>query len=123
MECLTTEECKAALEIVTKNREMKVAALEVLQRPLSTYHGLISFIMTHGGEGGELFGSDGKHVTVDEMASLFNDSNCPQPVGKPKIFVIQACWGDRDEHCVTRDSDHSLATTSDTKCVNPSIGK
>ena len=122
MECLTTEECKAALETVTKNREMKEAVLTVLERPLSTYHGLIAFIMTHGGEGGILFGSDGKHVTIDEMASLFNGSNCPQLVGKPKIFVIQACRVNRDEHCATRDDGHSLATTSDTKSVNPSIG-
>ena len=79
--------------------------------------------MTHGGEGGKLFGSDGQHVTVDEMASLFNGSNCPQLVGKPKIFVIQACRSDIDEHGATRNGGHSLAiaTTSDTKCVNPSI--
>ena len=123
MECLTTEECTAALETVSKNKEMKEAVLKVLERPLSTYHGLIVFIMTHGGERGILFGSDGQHVTVDEMASLFNGSNCPQLVGKPKIFVIQACRGDRDEHGATRNGGHSLDTTSDTKCVNPSLGK
>ena len=126
MECLTTEECKAALETVTKNREMKEVVLKVLEKPLSAYHGLIVFIMTHGGEQGKLFGSDGKHITIEEMASLFSGSNCPQLVDKPKIFVIQASSGNRDVDGATRNGDHSLATTNDTKRVNstnPSVGK
>ena len=87
IECLTTEECTAALKTVTKNKEMKEAVLKLLERLLSTYHGLIVFVMTHSGEGRILFGSDDKHViTVDEMASLFNGSNCPQLVGKTKIL-------------------------------------
>ena len=126
MECLTTEDCKATLETVTRNRAIKESTLKILEKPLSAYHGLIVFIMTHGREGGKLFGSDGKHVTVEEIASLFNAINCPELIDKPKIFVIQACRGDRDEHGATRDGGHSLSTTSDTRSVsitNPSIGK
>ena len=128
MECLTTEECIAALETVTKNREMKEVVLKILEKPLSAYHGLIVFIMTHGGEEGKLFGSDGKHIIIEEMASLFSGSNCPQLVDKPKIFVIQASSGDRDEYGATRNGNggYSLATTNDTKCVNstnPSVGE
>ena len=127
MECLTTEECKTALATVTKNKGMKDTILKILEKPLSAYHGLVVFIMTHGGEGGKLFGSDGKHIAVEEIASLFNASNCPALIDKPKIFVIQACRGDRDDQGATRDGNHSVGNRSDTKCfnngTNPSIGK
>ena len=126
MECLTTEKCKTALEAVTKNKGMKETVLKILEKPLSAYHGLVVFIMTHGAEGGRLFGSDGKHITVEEIATLFNASNCPALIDKPKIFVIQACRGDRDDQGATRDGSHSMANRNDTKSVNgtnPSIGK
>ena len=126
IECLTTEECKTALETVTKSKGMKDTVLKILEKPLSAYHGLVIFIMTHGGEGGKLFGSDGKHITVEEIATLFNASNCPALMDKPKIFVIQACRGNRDDQDATRDGSRSVADRSDTKSfndTNPSIGK
>jgi len=123
MECNTTEECKAALETATKNKRMKDIVVKILEKPLSSYYGLLVFIMTHGGEGGTLFGSDGKHITIEEIASLFNAENCRELIDKPKIFVIQACRGDRDEHGATRDSNNSVGTAGDTKCANSSFGK
>ena len=126
IECLTTEECKTALETVTKSKGMKDTVLKILEKPLSAYHGLVVFIMTHGGEGGKLFGSDGKHITDEEIATLFNASNCPALIDKPKIFLIQTCRGDRDDQDATRDDSHSVEDRSDTKSfngTNPSIGK
>jgi len=118
IEVLTTEECKTALETATKNKGMKDTVVKILEKPLSSYHGLVVFVMTHGGEGGKLFGSDGEHITIEEIASLFNANNCPELIDKPKIFVIQACRGDRDEHDATRDGNHLVGTASDIKCVN-----
>ena len=126
LKVLTTEECKTALETVTKNKGMKDTILNILKKPLSAYHGVVLFIMTHGGEGGKLFGSDGEHITVEEIASLFNATNCPALVDKPKIFVVQACRDDRDDQDATRDGSHSVGDSSDTIRVdgtNPSIGK
>jgi len=102
---------------------MKDTVVKILEKPLSSYHGLIVFVMTHGGEEGKLFGSDGEHITIEEIASLFNAKNCPKLIDKPKIFVIQACRGDRDEHGATRDGKNSVGTASDTTCTNSSFGK
>ena len=121
MKVLTNDECKTALEAVTKCKGMRSAALKILEKPLSTYHGLVVFVMTHGGEGGKLFGSDGKHITVEKIASLFNASNCPELGNKPKIFIIQASRGNRDDHGTTKDSSH--AKNDDIDSTNPSIGE
>ena len=50
-------------------------------------------ILTHGGEGGILYGVDGKGVKVEELANLFAGKNCRSLAGKPKLFFIQACRG------------------------------
>ena len=55
MENNTTEECKTALETGTKNKRMKDTVVKIPEKPLSSYYGLVVFIMTHGGEGGKLF--------------------------------------------------------------------
>ena len=109
------EKCKTALETVTKNRGMKETVLKILEKPLSAYHRLVVFIMTHGAEGGRLFGTDGEHITVEEIA---NASNCPALIDKPKIFIIQACRGDRDDQGATRDGSHSMANRIDSTNVN-----
>ena len=121
MKVLTNEECKTALETITKYQGMRSAVLKILEKPLSTYYGLVVFIMTHGGEGGKLFGSDGKHITVEKIASLFNASNCPELVNKPKIFIIQASWGNRDNQGAIKDSSHPHI--DDIESTNPSMGK
>lgn len=51
--------------------------------------------MTHGDEGGKLFGSNGKHIilaTVAEIASLFNITvdNYSKLINKPQIAIYHA---------------------------------
>ena len=118
---LTTEECKFALENVTKSKEMKEAVIEILKKPLSHYNGLIVFIMTHGDEGGKLYGKDGKTVILNKIASYFNATNCPALTDMPKIFVIQACRGSEDDHGATKATKG--ATNKNRKQRNATFGK
>lgn len=50
-------------------------------------------ILTHG-EHGTLWATDAK-FPIDTMFTYFLGHNCRSLVGKPKIFFVQACQGDR----------------------------
>ncbi|TTR03965.1 Caspase-6 [Bagarius yarrelli] len=45
------------------------------------------------GENGHVYAYDGQ-IDIQEMTSLFRGDKCPSLVGKPKIFILQACRGD-----------------------------
>ena len=49
-------------------------------------------ILSHGEEG-YIFGTDGRKILLDNVLSLFDNSHCKHLIGKPKIFIIQACRG------------------------------
>lgn len=93
---LTNNDCMVALDTVLRNHQMHNTVIDLLEKPLSEYYGLAVFIMTHGGEGGKLFGADGNYVSTDKIVSLFSANNCPSLVDKPKIFVMQLSRGDRE---------------------------
>ncbi|XP_040068353.1 caspase-1 isoform X1 [Ixodes scapularis] len=50
-------------------------------------------ILSHGDKD-VIFGTDGK-FPVDSVLEPFRGDKCPSLVGKPKLFFIQACRGDR----------------------------
>ncbi|KAG1669181.1 Caspase [Nymphon striatum] len=56
-------------------------------------------ILSHG-DMGVLYGRDGKFPT-DMMFSPFHGDACPSLAGKPKLFIIQACQGDKLDRGVT----------------------
>ena len=49
-------------------------------------------IMTHGAMG-KIYGSDSKHIDIQDITNLFKEAKCPGLAGKPKLFFIQACRG------------------------------
>lgn len=53
----------------------------------------LTAVLTHGDEG-VLYGADGK-MTVDRLVLPFKGNKCLSLAGKPKIFIFQACRGDR----------------------------
>ena len=63
----------------------------------STYSALLLFIMTHGSTGDMLYGSDGKLVSLKELAAIFEATNCPALKDKPKIFILHYCRGTAEE--------------------------
>ena len=42
---------------------------------------------------GVVKGIDGKPVIVEDLKEYFHGDNCPTLMGKPKVFLIQACQG------------------------------
>ena len=52
-------------------------------------------ILSHGEEG-YIFGTDGRKILLDSILSLFDNSHCKNLIGKPKIFIVQACRGGKN---------------------------
>lgn len=59
------------------------------------HNALFVFILSHGSEHG-IYGTDGMEVLLEsEIISCFDNRNCKAMLGKPKVFVIQACRGSK----------------------------
>ncbi|XP_019628872.1 PREDICTED: caspase-8-like isoform X2 [Branchiostoma belcheri] len=56
----------------------------------------ICCIMTHGTQG-KVFATDGFSAELLDILSLFKGKQCPTLMGKPKLFFISACQGDKDQ--------------------------
>lgn len=68
-------------------------------------------IMTHG-EHGYIYGTDGK-MPINLMFDYFLGDKCPTLVGKPKMFFVQACQGDKLDHGVNVVADDALDSTTE----------
>ncbi|XP_022090365.1 caspase-3-like [Acanthaster planci] len=76
----------------------------------STFDCFILAILTHGVEGA-IYGTDERIVKIEHITSYFEGGRCPTLAGKPKLFFLQACRGERF------DSGHEA---TDSKAVAPS---
>ncbi|XP_041377847.1 caspase-2-like [Gigantopelta aegis] len=54
--------------------------------------GCVICLLSHGDEG-FIFGTDGKKIPMDEIFEMYDNSRCRGLLGKPKVFIIQACRG------------------------------
>ncbi|XP_070247661.1 caspase-14-like [Myotis yumanensis] len=61
-------------------------------------------LMSHG-EKGYLKIRDDERVSLEEIFEMFNNKNCPALKEKPKIFIIQACRGERRDSGVETDDE------------------
>ena len=75
-----------------KATEMECKLKEVAGLNHQEYDCLMVAILTHGKQG-KLYGTD-RTTPIAPLINLFDGNHCPTLVGKPKIFVIQACRGD-----------------------------
>ena len=62
----------------------------------SRYDCFVLWLMSHGDKD-LVYGSDGEEILLETVRELFSNSSCRSLDGKPKVFFIQACRGDRDE--------------------------
>uniref|UniRef100_A0A480K298 Caspase-14 n=2 Tax=Sus scrofa TaxID=9823 RepID=A0A480K298_PIG len=61
-------------------------------------------LMSHGEEG-FLKMNNGEKVSLESIFEMFNNKNCPALQEKPKIFIIQACRGERRDIGVETDDE------------------
>ncbi|KAA0721158.1 Caspase-6 [Triplophysa tibetana] len=77
--------------------------LEILEEVAAADHVdadcFVCIFLSHG-EDGHVFAYDAQ-IDVKEMTALFKGDKCRSLVGKPKIFILQACRGDRHDEPVT----------------------
>ena len=66
----------------------------------SRYDCFVLWLMSHGDKD-LVYGTDGEVVLIETVRDLFSNSSCRSLDGKPKVFFIQACRGDRDEFVVS----------------------
>ncbi|KFV72243.1 Caspase-9, partial [Dryobates pubescens] len=82
-------------------QEMVVELQELARRDHSALDCCVVIILSHGCQSshlqfpGAIYGTDGRLVPVERIVNCFNGSNCPSLRGKPKLFFIQACGGDK----------------------------
>lgn len=80
----------------------------------------VCVILSHGEEG-IVFGTD-KPVDIKDLAAYFKGDNCPGLVGKPKLFIIQACRGYQTDEGVAMNVADALPMEEDeTSLVPPDI--
>ena len=83
---------KEMLDIVDSYKDNK--------EPLSKFGCLFLAISTHGGERDVIYGNDGIGIELSEIVSRFDNDRCPPMIGKPKVFLVQACRGVLKDHQV-----------------------
>ncbi|XP_064366658.1 caspase-6 [Dromaius novaehollandiae] len=77
----------------------------------------VCVILSHG-EDDHVFAYDAQ-IKIETITSMFRGDRCQSLAGKPKIFIIQACRGDKhDDPVVVRDlvdgaEDESLASETE----------
>lgn len=80
---------------------------EVLNTVASIDHSeldcFVCIVLTHG-EHGHLYSKDDRYV-IDLLFNNFLGNKCPTLVGKPKLFFIQACQGERLDNGVLVSMD------------------
>ncbi|XP_078337090.1 caspase-6-like isoform X2 [Crassostrea virginica] len=72
----------------------------------------IFIILTHGDEKG-VCGIDGISVPVTTLTEMFEPNNCPELNEKPKIFLIQACRGDKKEMVIPMEQSGDAPSQAD----------
>lgn len=93
--------------------QMRRLFKDIASKDHSKFDCLLVAVLTHGTKG-KLYGTDGKLVPVEEITELFSGDKCPSLTGKPKIFLLQACRGERKDKGVKYD----MTDGSDPQSVN-----
>ena len=79
--------------------EMRQILNDVAGMDHDKYDCLMVAILTHGDYGDVLYGTSGG-ITIQEFIENFSGKRCSTLIGKPKIFIIQACRGRRYNQAV-----------------------
>ena len=84
---------------VVENRtanEILGEAGEISERDFSKYDALFFIILSHGNQTG-ILGVDEEPASLAALTDCFTADKCPSLIGKPKVFLVQACRGEKDD--------------------------
>ncbi|XP_071828677.1 caspase-6-like isoform X2 [Apostichopus japonicus] len=75
------------------SKDIKDTLINASRKDHSGYDCFLCVFLTHG-DAGIIYGSDNSAVRLKEdVFNIFKGNNCSSLIGKPKIFIIQACRG------------------------------
>ena len=69
---------------------------QISKQDHENYDSFVCCILSHGYPDG-VYGADGLQVKIGDIANLFKPIECPTLAGKPKMFFIQACRGEKED--------------------------
>uniref|UniRef100_A0A8C4ZAQ5 Uncharacterized protein n=1 Tax=Gadus morhua TaxID=8049 RepID=A0A8C4ZAQ5_GADMO len=93
-------------------RDQMLSSMEKLAgRDHSGMDCVACIVLSHGLKGG-VYGVDGGEVQLEELTDRLNGIGCPSLRGKPKLFFIQACQGNKRDSTGVLCSDASVASES-----------
>jgi len=79
-------------------------------KSLKNYASLVVCLLGHGDKG-VLHGVDGVTVSLNTIQfDAFNDQACPDLKGKPKIFIVLACQGNKQQNIQNEGSNPSTSS-------------
>ncbi|OWR45225.1 caspase-1 [Danaus plexippus] len=82
-----------------KSEDVNMYLQQTAEMDHSNYDCLLIAVLTHG-EMGMLYAKD-THYKTDNLWYYFTADKCPSLAGKPKLFFIQACQGDKLDGGIT----------------------
>nr|XP_006821694.1 PREDICTED: caspase-7-like [Saccoglossus kowalevskii] len=81
-----------------------LAVMKIVSRDDFSDCDCVAFIILSHGDDGIVYGTDGT-LEVDTITEFFQADKCPTLAGKPKLFFIQACRGDKfDDGAVLKNN-------------------
>ncbi|XP_041839299.1 caspase-6-like [Melanotaenia boesemani] len=90
-------------EVRSFDNYRQVEVLEKIQEAAKDDHSdadcFLLVFLSHG-ENDHVYTYDDK-ISIQDITSMFKGDKCKSLVGKPKIFIIQACRGDKHDNPVT----------------------
>ncbi|XP_069782763.1 caspase-6-like isoform X2 [Narcine bancroftii] len=100
-------------DVSVYNNLKSIEVLEVIHQVATLDHSdadcFLCVFLSHG-ENNHIFAYDAK-INLQEITARFRGDKCSSLVGKPKIFIIQACRGDKhDDPVMPKDEVDSLSS-------------
>nr|CAD10676.1 caspase 3 [Geodia cydonium] len=95
---------------------------DLARRDHSAYDCVVVAILTHG-ISGRLYSTDGDLIPVEDLTKYFDGVNRPSLIGKPKVFVVQACRGGKFDYGVESESTDGEGESVNKETANEMMEK
>lgn len=98
--------------------KMKSILKQISARCVAKHDALTVILLSHGTESG-IYGTDGLEVDMNDILTYFDNKKCKQMLGKPKLFIVQACRGRSTDYGV-RDTQTFFSQPESQNLTQPS---